>query len=109
MKSLSIIITAILASVSLANPVPSNSWGTGGPPPEGYNTIENFCTDPEVLFCCNGTTLVGVAGEATSTQTGCKCCFSVSCFLFSSLDQIFRHIVHHHDSSVGIPSLINIS
>jgi len=61
------------ASLALAVPTTGNSHGTGGSAPAGWNAeVENFYSTPKVLFCCDGATLAGVAGEPTSTQTGCE-------------------------------------
>ena len=48
------------------------SYGYGGQAPAGYNAkVENFCTIPTVLQCCD-TVIGGVAGEPDATATGCK-------------------------------------
>ncbi|KAK4941923.1 hypothetical protein LTR10_018253 [Elasticomyces elasticus] len=53
-----------------------NSWGYGGKPAAGYNTLENFCEAPMTLECCSEV-LAGAAGlpdatclGATNTQAG---------------------------------------
>lgn len=77
------LVAAMLAHLASAAPKPGNAYRTGGSAPAGYDaSVENFCTVPMVLERCNGTGLAGVAGEPTSTQTGCK---NIPCFLFVCL------------------------
>lgn len=46
-----------------------NSWGTGGKPPAGYDTVENFCQSPFTLECCSEV-LAGAAGLPDATCLG---------------------------------------
>ena len=66
---LSVLAWALPASSS------SPSWGSysyGGACPTGWNSeVENFCTTPAVLQCCDSV-IGGVAGEPDATATGCK-------------------------------------
>lgn len=72
MTPFTLLVAALVAPFAFAVPEPGNVYGSGGSAPSGWDTsVENFCTTPEVLVCCNGTTIAGVAGEPTSTQTGC--------------------------------------
>ena len=67
------LIAALTSPFAHAIPIPSNVYSSGGSAPAGYNsTVENFCTVPETLACCNGLAIADVAGEPDSTQTGCK-------------------------------------
>lgn len=73
MAPFTLLVAALVAPLVFAIPKPGNVYGSGGSAPSGWDAeVENFCTTPEVLVCCNGTTIAGVAGEPTSTQTGCK-------------------------------------
>ncbi|KAM0804565.1 hypothetical protein BDR22DRAFT_885807 [Usnea florida] len=67
MLLLASLITALIAPFVLPAPSPQSS----GPPP-GYQSVKQTCSTPEVLYCCNGTGVGGVAGEPTDTQTGCE-------------------------------------
>ncbi|KAM0794767.1 hypothetical protein BDR22DRAFT_894826 [Usnea florida] len=72
MAPFALLVAVLIAPLAFAVPHPSNVYGSGGSAPPGWNAeVENFCTTPEVLQCCNGVTLAGVAGEPDSTQTGC--------------------------------------
>lgn len=75
MAPFTLLVAALIAPLAFAVPTPGNVYGTGGSAPAGWNAeVENFCTTPEVLQCCNGETIAGVAGEPDSTQTGCMFC-----------------------------------
>ncbi len=67
------LIAGLIAPFVLPSPtpIPGNTWGSGGGPPPGYYTVENFCSTPTVLYCCNGVGAAGAAGEPTATVTGC--------------------------------------
>lgn len=58
----------------VARATPSEGWGTygyGGSCPRGWNAqVENFCTVPAVLQCCDKV-IAGVAGEPDATGVGC--------------------------------------
>lgn len=70
--ALCLIVAALIAPLALAVPTPGNGYGTGGSAPAGWDaSVEDFCSTPVVLFCCNGESIAGAAGEPTSTQTGC--------------------------------------
>lgn len=59
---------ATLLPMTLVVSISGHSYGTDGFVPAGWNAeVENFCSTPESLLCCNDTTLAGVAGEPTST------------------------------------------
>lgn len=72
MAPLALFLAALIAPLAFAVPTPGNTYGSGGSAPAGWDaSVENFCTVPDILQCCNGTTIAGVAGEPDSTQTGC--------------------------------------
>ncbi|KAF6240850.1 hypothetical protein HO173_000642 [Letharia columbiana] len=72
MAPLALLLAALVAPLALAVPTPGNTYGSGGSAPSGWDaSVENFCSAPEILQCCNGTGVAGVAGEPDSTETGC--------------------------------------
>lgn len=58
-------------------------WG----PPTRLVQVEDFCSTPTTLFCCNGVGAAGVAGEPTATATGCWSPFPYTLQLIS----LFSH------------------
>lgn len=72
MAPITFLTAALMVPLAFAMPKPGNTYGSGGSAPAGWNAeVENFCTVPDALACCNGATVVGAAGEPDSTQTGC--------------------------------------
>ena len=94
MAHFALLVAVLIAPLAFAVPHPSNFYGSGGSAPPGWNAeVENFCTTPEVLQCCNGATIAGVAGEPDSTQTGCMFYFfesGIACCLSDNADHFQR-------------------
>ena len=71
--------------IDVPRSTPSPSWGSygyGGSCPQGWNAkVENFCTIPAVLQCCEQV-IGGAAGEPDATATGCM---SVELRLYRSI------------------------
>ena len=92
MAPFALLVAVLIAPLAFAVPHPSNVYGSGGSAPPGWNAeVENFCTTPEVLQCCDGATIAGVAGEPDSTQTGCMFyCFEseIACCLSDNADHL---------------------
>ena len=63
MASLAILLATLIAPLALTVPTPRHI---------SSRAIEDVCTAPEVLQCCNGTIVGGVADEADATVSGCK-------------------------------------
>lgn len=67
---LNIVLMAVAVSAIPQQSVKrGNSWGTGGKPPAGYDTVENFCQSPFTLECCSEV-LAGAAGLPDATCLG---------------------------------------
>ena len=103
-----LIVAALIAPLALAVPTPGNTYGTGGSAPAGWDaSVENFCSTPEFLECCNGTGIAGVAGEPTATNTGCELlpppCRDAFC-----LTQINRTASHRYQRHGGWPGYLRV-
>ena len=72
MARLALLVAALVAPLAFAVPTPGNVYGTGGSAPAGYDaSVENFCSAPEVLQCCDQA-IGSVATLPDATATGCK-------------------------------------
>ena len=63
MASLAFLLATLIAPLAVTVPTPRHISG---------RAIEDVCTAPEVLQCCNGTIVSGVADEPDATVSGCK-------------------------------------
>ena len=63
MATLGLLPATLIAPLALTVPTPRHISG---------RAIQDVCTAPEVLHCCNGTIVGGVADEPDATVSGCK-------------------------------------
>lgn len=63
MASLAILLATLIAPLALTVPTSRHI---------SSRAIEDVCTAPEVLQCCNGAVVGGAADEADATVSGCK-------------------------------------